>query len=102
MENADRIQVEVSYATAKEQVILELSLASGATVGDAVEVSGILQRFPEISLSVNKVGIFGKLSRLEDRLRGHDRVEIYRPLIADPREVRRQRAAEGKTVGKRP
>lgn len=104
MENVDRIRIEVAYATASEQIILELSLASGSTVGDAIEVSGVLQRFPEISLDVNKVGIFGKLSRLEDPLRDHDRVEIYRPLIADPREVRRQRAAAGKKIAssKRP
>lgn len=104
MENVDRIRIEVAYATVSEQIILELSLASGSTVGDAIEVSGVLQRFPEISLDVNKVGIFGKLSRLEDPLRDHDRVEIYRPLIADPREARRQRAAAGKKIAssKRP
>ncbi|HEC13991.1 MAG TPA: RnfH family protein [Acidiferrobacteraceae bacterium] len=101
MENADRIRVEVAYATEDEQVILELSLVSGSTVGDAIEVSGVLKRFPEISLDANKVGIFGKLSRLQDPLWDHDRVEIYRPLIADPREVRRQRAAEAKTKVKK-
>jgi hypothetical protein len=59
-----------------------------------------LAKFPEIDLAVNKVGVFGKLTKLDTELRHLDRVEIYRPLIADPKEVRRQRAAEGKVMKK--
>ena len=62
--------------------------------------SKIIEQFPEIDLTVNKVGVFGKLASLETALRHMDRVEIYRALIADPKEVRRQRAAEGKVMRK--
>ena len=93
-------EVEVAYALPDEQVILPLEVRPGATVRGAIEASGILQRFPEIDLEVNKVGIFGKLSKLDKPLRPHDRVEIYRKLIADPKAVRKQRAAEGKRMKK--
>jgi putative ubiquitin-RnfH superfamily antitoxin RatB of RatAB toxin-antitoxin module len=86
--------VEVAYASQKEQLILNLELADGITVGAAIAASGILQRFPEIDLDKNKVGIFSKLCKLDQPLRAGDRVEIYRPLIADPKEARRHRAAK--------
>ena len=60
----------------------------------------MLERFPQIDLNDNKVGVFGKLTKLDAELRSGDRVEIYRPLIADPKEVRRQRASEGKVMKK--
>jgi hypothetical protein len=65
-----------------------------------VQASGILKKFPEIDLAQNKLGIFGKLTKNDTVLRERDRVEIYRPLVADPKEVRRQRAAEGKVMKK--
>lgn len=89
------ITVEVAYALPAEQVILRLDVEQGATLRDAIERSGILDRFPEIDLARNKVGVFGKLSKLDTVLRPKDRVEIYRALIADPKEVRRRRAAKG-------
>ena len=98
--SADQIPVEVAYALPEEQVILKLQVEDGTTVRQAVEVSGILARFPEIDLEQNKLGIFGKLVKADTTLRAKDRVEIYRPLIADPKEVRRQRAAEGKRMKK--
>lgn len=98
MENADEIAIEVCYATPGEQVVLALQVPHGTTLREAVEQSGILPRFPEIDLASNKVGIFGKLNKPDYVLRAGDRVEIYRPLIADPKEIRKQRAAEGKPM----
>ena len=100
MEANSRICVEVAYARPDIQVIIPLEVGLGTTVEQAVRQSGVLERFPEIDLAVNKVGIFGKLSKLDQILREKDRVEIYRKLIADPKEIRKQRAAEGKKMKK--
>jgi putative ubiquitin-RnfH superfamily antitoxin RatB of RatAB toxin-antitoxin module len=100
METKETIKVEVAYARPDEQVILELETPVGASVEQAVQQSGVLEQFPEIDLTTNKVGIFGKLTKLTNVLKAGDRVEIYRPLIADPKEVRRQRAAAGKVMKK--
>lgn len=97
---ADSIHIEVAYARPERQEIVELKLPPGSTVQQAVEASGLLQRHPEIDLAKVKVGVYGKLARLDTALRERDRVEIYRPLIADPKEVRKQRAAEGKVMKK--
>ena len=94
------ILVEVAYALPAQQVILSLKVETGATAQIAIEASGILAQFPEINLETNKIGIFGKLCKLDTPLRERDRVEIYRPLVADPKEIRRQRAAEGKVMKK--
>jgi len=98
--NATTINVEVVYALPGQQALLPVQLAEGATVGDAIRQSGVLEAFPDIDLARNKVGIFSKLVKLDESLRDRDRVEIYRPLIADPKEVRRKRAAEGKVTRK--
>ncbi|TPW16516.1 MAG: hypothetical protein FD130_1020 [Halothiobacillaceae bacterium] len=100
MANVEHINVEVSYALPHEQLILPVEVAKEATIAEAIKQSGIMERFPDIDLEVNKVGVFGKLSKLEATLRPGDRVEIYRPLLADPKEVRRQRAAQGKKMKK--
>ncbi len=84
--------VEVAYARPDQQVIIPVRVPAGATLEEAIERSGVLERFPEIDLARNKVGVFGKPSKLSAGLRPGDRVEIYRPLIADPKEVRRRRA----------
>ena len=94
------ILIEVAYALPQQQVIIPLKVTEGTTAAEAVEASGILQKFPEINLEQNKLGIFGKLIKNDTALREKDRVEIYRPLIADPKEVRRQRASEGKAMKK--
>jgi uncharacterized protein len=95
------INVEVVYPLRNEQMIIRLSLEEGATLRQAVERSGLLTRYPEINLDGgNKAGIWGKLAKVDTVLRDRDRVEIYRPLIADPKEVRKQRAAEGKVMKK--
>jgi len=86
------ITIEVAYAAARGQTVLQLEVKSGTTIGEAIKQSGILQQFPEIDLALNKVGIFGKLARTDTLLRDRDRLEIYRALIADPKEARRRRA----------
>ncbi len=93
MVNVEQITVEVCYARVDRQLILELHLKPGVTLKQAIESSDILERFPEIDLEKNKVGVFGKLKKLNQILEDRDRVEIYRALIADPKEVRRRRAA---------
>ncbi|WP_018953498.1 RnfH family protein [Thioalkalivibrio sulfidiphilus] len=92
--------VEVAYARPDTQLILEVIVPEGATVEDALRASGIDARFPEIDLEAAKVGIFGKLTKRDTVLKPRDRVEIYRPLFADPKEVRKQRAAAGKRMKK--
>jgi len=100
MVNDELIEVEVAYARPDEQVILPLRVPPGTTVDQAIRQSGILDRFPEIDPVAVKVGVFGKVGRPDQVLGPGDRVEIYRPLIADPKEARKQRAAEGKVMKK--
>jgi len=97
----DGIRVEVAYATPERQLILGLDAEAGITAEAAIRASGILKAFPEIDLESAKVGIFGKAANLDTALVDGDRVEIYRPLIADPKEARRKRAAKGKTLKNR-
>lgn len=96
----ESIQIEVAYAKPERQEVVRVKLPEGSTVQQAIEASGLLQRYPEIDLARSKVGIYGKLAKPDTGLRDRDRVEIYRPLIADPKEVRKQRAAEGKVMKK--
>lgn len=100
MNNPNEITVEVAYALPAEQLIIPIKVEQGTTAEQAIHASGIISKFPEIDLQINKVGIFGKATRLDTVLRHMDRVEIYRPLIADPKEVRKQRAADGKIMKK--
>lgn len=88
------IEIEVIYALSDNQIIRQLSLPVGTTAQQAVELSGIIGISPEIDLSKNKLGIFGKLVAADTILHNRDRVEIYRPLIVDPKERRRRRAKE--------
>ena len=90
------IRVEVAYARPDRQVIIPLVVPEGTTVETALRQSEIDEQFPEIDLDQAKVGIFGKITRRDTVLRPRDRIEIYRPLIADPKEVRRQRAGKGR------
>jgi hypothetical protein len=92
METEQNLEVEVAYAREQVQALIPVKGRQGMTVAEAIEQSGIRQRFPEIDLAVNKVGIFGKLTKLEQALARGDRVEIYPPLIADPKQARKQRA----------
>ena len=97
---AETINIEVCYAQLDKQTVVSVKLAAGSSLQQALESSGLLEKHPEIDLKKNKFGIWNKLSKLDATLRDKDRVEIYRPLIADPKEVRKQRAAEGKVMKK--
>ena len=94
------IRVEVAYARPDQHIIIPVELPAGATLEQAIIQSRMLEQFPELDLKTAKVGVFGKLGKLSATLRNGDRVEIYRPLIADPKVVRKQRTAEGKRMGK--
>jgi putative ubiquitin-RnfH superfamily antitoxin RatB of RatAB toxin-antitoxin module len=89
---ADGIHVQVCYARPDKQFLLDLDVAPGTTILQAIKDSGVVRQAPEIDVSVLRVGIYGKLKTLDTVLREHDRIEIYRPLIADPKETRRRRA----------
>ena len=95
-----KIIIAVVYALLDEQTLFKLSVPEGATVAEAIRLCGVLEKYSEIDLNDNKLGIFGKLTKGDAVLRDKDRIEIYRPLIADPKEVRRKRAEEGKAVKK--
>ncbi len=99
---AESINVEVAYALPEKQVIRAVNVDAGTTIGAAIVQSGIMMDFPALELTLEnaKVGIFGKVAAMTTVLEDGDRVEIYRPLIADPKEVRRKRAAEGKKMKK--
>jgi len=94
----ETINVEVAYALPDEQVIMSVNVDAGTTAETVIEKSGLRQKFPDVE--INKIGIFGKIVKNDTVVKEGDRIEIYRPLIADPREVRRQRAKEGKTMKK--
>ena len=90
--------IEVAYALEDKQTLLNLEVGTDTTLKQAIELSGILETYPQINLTQDKTGIFGKIAKLDTILREKDRVEIYRPLIADPKEVRKERAAQGKKM----
>ena len=94
------IQVQVCYLRPESHFTQELTVAEGATLEQAIYASGVLQQAPEIDLAACRTGVYGKLRPLDTVLRERDRVEIYRPLIADPKEARRRRA--GKKAGAKP
>ncbi|HSW14595.1 MAG TPA: RnfH family protein [Solimonas sp.] len=87
-----RIRIEVAYALPQQQLILALEVEQGTTLREAVQRSGILERFPQIDLERDRLGIFSRPAAPDAVLREGDRVEIYRPLIIDPKEARRRRA----------
>jgi putative ubiquitin-RnfH superfamily antitoxin RatB of RatAB toxin-antitoxin module len=86
------MMVEVAYALPEQQVILPVLVAMDATVDMAIQASGVLEQFPDIDLTAQKVGIFSRLVALTQPLQPRDRIEIYRPLQADPKTARRARA----------
>lgn len=92
------IEVEVVYPLPHEQRIFKASGAPGMTLTEAIEKSRILEHYPELDISKVDVGVYGKQMPKDSPLNPGDRVEIYRPLIADPKEVRKKRAAEGKAM----
>lgn len=87
-----KLTVEVVYALPEKQYLHKVSLEEGATVEQAIVASGLMRLRPEIDLTSNKVGVWSRAVKLQDAVHDGDRVEIYRPLIADPKALRRQRA----------
>lgn len=107
--NTSMITVEVAFALPDKQSIIEVSVPVGSSVEEAISASKIAQLYPEVDLKQNKVGVWNRVVKLSETLNNGDRIEIYRPLIADPKEVRKRRAekavAEGradKVTGGRP
>ena len=84
--------IELVYIKPDKQHVVELKVDNETTIQQAIETSGLLEQFPEIDLNINKVGIFSAIKPLDTVLESGDRIEIYRPLLADPKEARRQRA----------
>lgn len=97
---ADQITVEVAYALPAQQSLLTLSVMSGSTVQQVIAQSGILQQYPDIDLTSQKVGVWSRPVKLEEQVKNGDRIEIYRPLIADPKDLRRRRAEKAKEEGR--
>ncbi len=100
MSDQPPIRIEIVYALPHSQTLMALNVADGTTLEQAINQSGVLEKHPEIDLANSKVGIWNKASELGAVLRNQDRIEIYRPLIADPKVVRRKRAEEGKAMKK--
>ena len=91
-DNEQKIRVEVVFAMPQKQELLALDIAAGSTVADAIHQSGIVELFGEVEIDITRVGIFGQKASPDQVLQNGDRVEIYRPLLIDPKEIRRQRA----------
>jgi len=89
------MKIGIAYAQSQRQAWFNIELPDGATIKDAIERSGILKQFPEIDLEQQKVGVFGKVSKLDAVLNDGDRVEIYRPITCDPKTVPRKAKAAG-------
>ncbi len=98
--SVEQIMIELVYALPNQQTLMSLHVDDGTSVEQAIVESGICQQYKEIDLAVNKVGIWNKAVKLGQKLQDGDRIEIYRPLIADPKEVRKRRAAKAKEEGR--
>lgn len=96
---SDMIHVEVVYALPNEQRVFTLVVNKEMTVEEIIAQSGVLELYPEIDLKQNKVGVFSRNVKLNATVRDKDRIEIYRPLLADPKEIRRKRAEQAKAAG---
>ena len=98
MASANAVNVEVVYARAHRQIVIAVTVPADATIERAIRDSGMLARFPEIDLVRQAVGVYGTRVAVTDTVRAGDRIEIYRPLQADPKEARRRRAARGRRL----
>jgi putative ubiquitin-RnfH superfamily antitoxin RatB of RatAB toxin-antitoxin module len=92
------MEIEVAYATADKQTLLSLEVPPGCTVAEAIGLSGIREVFPDMELDPKAVGIFSRKVSMDHELKEGDRVEIYRPLVVDPKEMRKQRARADSAV----
>jgi len=95
------IQVEVVYALPNEQRVFSLMVDSQSSVEEIIQQSGVLALYPEVDLATNKVGVFSRNIKLDATVNDGDRIEIYRPLLADPKEIRRKRAEQAKLDAKK-
>lgn len=95
------MQVEVAYGTPDEQVLLTVVLLDGRCARDAVAASGLLERYPHLTLDSLEVGVFGQRVNLDSPVSEGDRIEVYRPLMVDPKQARRTRAGDGPSRSKR-
>ncbi len=96
----EQLAIEVVYGTPTRQEIINFTVGPNTTIEQAVLASGIIEDFPEIDLTINKVGIWNRVAKLSDIVKDLDRIEIYRPLLADPKEVRKRRAEKAKEEGR--
>lgn len=96
----DKLNIEITYALPHQYYLKHLQVEVGTTIQSAILQSGILQQYKDIDLRENKVGIFSRPAKLTDVLQEGDRIEIYRPLLADPKEIRRKRAEQQKDAKK--
>jgi putative ubiquitin-RnfH superfamily antitoxin RatB of RatAB toxin-antitoxin module len=101
MDPPDRIPVVVAYALPEQQSVIQVEVEAGSTALDAVQLSGILDRFPEIASRPLDLAVFGRKVQATTPVRPGDRIEILRPLIRDPKETRRQLAGRGQTMGRK-
>ncbi len=90
--NTGELQIQICYARADLQLLRDLTVIDGTTIAEAIRLSGVAKELNGVDLAACKVGIYGKLKAMDTRLRTGDRIEIYRPLLADPKEARRSRA----------
>ncbi len=97
--SSNSLSIEVCYALPDVQTVIDVQLPAGSTVQQAIDTSGILTRHPEIDLTKLKVGVYGKLKPLDAALADHDRVEIYRPLVVDPKLARQRRVDKSRKAG---
>ena len=91
---SEMIEIEVVYGLPNRQVLLSLPVPAGSTIEECIKLSGITTHFPQINISEAKVGIFSRPEKLSTLVKAGERIEIYRPLIADPKEMRKLRAAK--------
>lgn len=91
MAETESISVQIAYARVNTAAFVTVRIPQGTSITEAIERSGLLGRFPEIDLEINRVGVFGRLTKPTNPARAGDRIEIYRPLLADPKEMRRRR-----------
>jgi putative ubiquitin-RnfH superfamily antitoxin RatB of RatAB toxin-antitoxin module len=89
--------IEVAYALENEAFLKSFIVDEGIEIKDVIKLSGVLEQYSKINLTINQIGIFGKVVNFDTKLRDKDRIEIYRPLIADPKEVRKRKALERKS-----
>lgn len=91
--------IEIIYPSIEKQEVFYVEYKNNLTIEMAINISGILEKYPEIDLTINHVGIYNQVKKLSDSVNGGDRIEIYRNLIANPKEIRRKRAIKQKEAG---